>query len=264
MPILQINIESKHYKVNGGHLPVLGKIDLEINKGDFVCIVGPSGCGKTTILNIIAGLDVLYTGRVLYNGKPVCSSDAERLLIFQDLGLFPWLTVYENIEFGLKLKKFSKHKRYQVVSEHLNMVNLTRFKDCYMHELSGGMKQRVALARSLAMDPEVLLMDEPFSSLDAQTRDRLHGELQRIWGITKKTVIFVTHNVREAVCLGDRVLVFSASPAYLKTSFSIDDLKRPREIEGDGVIDKVKLVHDELKSELTKSYVSEYTAKKDS
>ena len=262
MSILKINIESKSYEVNHEKLLVLDKINLEINQGEFVCIVGPSGCGKTTLLNIIAGLDCFYTGQVLYNGKPVRGCDSERLLIFQDLGLFPWLTVWENIEFGLKLKKVPEKERSRVVSEYLNMVNLYRFKDSYIHELSGGMKQRVALARVLAMDPKVLLMDEPFSSLDAQTRDMLHAELQRIWSITKKTIIFVTHNVREAVCLGDRVLVFSVLPAHLKRSFSID-LLHPREIESEGVIDKVKLVLAELKSEIRKHYETEFTAKKD-
>jgi len=262
MPILKVNIESKTYKVNSEELLVLDKINLEINKGDFVCIVGPSGCGKTTLLNIISGLDCFYAGQVIYNGKPVRRCDSDRLLIFQDLGLFPWLTVWENIEFGLKLKKVSGAERSKAISKYLDMVNLSRFKDSYIHELSGGMKQRVALARTLAMDPEVLLMDEPFSSLDAQTRDMLHEELQKIWSITKKTIIFVTHNVREAVCLGDRVLVFSALPAHLKASFPIE-LPHPRQIESDGVIDRVKLVLEELKSEITKSYDSEFAAKKD-
>lgn len=261
MPILKIAVDSKSFAVNNHDLLVLDKVSLEINKGEFVCIVGPSGCGKTSLLNIIAGLDLRYSGQVLHNGRPVRGCDSDRLLIFQDSGLFPWLTVRENVAFGLRVKKIPKEKRDKTVSGYLEMVGLSRFKDSSIHELSGGMKQRVALARALAMDPEVLLMDEPFSSLDAQSRDMLHEELQKIWGITKKTIIFVTHNVREAVCLGDRVLVFSALPAHLKASFAID-LVRPRQIESDGVIDKVKIILMELKSEIKKHYESEFRAKK--
>lgn len=257
MLLLKVAIESKSYAANGRHLLVLDNINLEISKGEFVCIVGPSGCGKTSLLNIIAGLDRAYSGEVLHNGAPVVDSDSNRLLIFQELGLFPWLTVQENVAFGLRVKKIPRAKREKIASDYLEMVNLSRFKDNFIHELSGGMKQRVCLARALAMDPEVLLMDEPFSSLDAQTRDMLHAELQKIWGITKKTIIFVTHNVREAVCLGDRVLVFSALPARLKKGFPID-LARPRQIESDGVIDNVKVILGELRSEIKKHYESEF------
>jgi len=260
MPLLDIDIKSKSYNVEHKQLTVINKINFKIEKGEFICITGPSGCGKTTFLNIIAGLDTFYNGRVLYKDKPICGYDSNRLLIFQELGLFPWLTVQENIEFGLKLRKMPKNERKSLSLEYLNMVNLTKFKNSFMHELSGGMKQRVALARALVMNPEVLLMDEPFSSLDAQTRDILHIELQRIWSVTKKTIIFITHNVREAVCLGDRVLVFSALPASLKASFCID-LPRPRQIESDGVIDKVKLVMAELNSEIRKRYENEFNVK---
>ena len=257
MPALKINIESKSYLVNRQEQLILDKVNFEIKKGEFLCITGPSGCGKTTLLNIISGLDLYYAGQVLYNDRPVYGCCADRLLIFQELGLFPWLNVRENVEFGLKLKKATKKEREYASLEYLNMVNLAKFKNSYIHELSGGMKQRVALARALAMEPEVLLMDEPFSSLDAQSRDILHAELQKIWEITKKTVIFVTHNVREAVCLGDRILVLSALPARLKADFSID-LPRPRQIESDGIMDKVKLVMSELTSEIKKRYEKEF------
>jgi len=255
MSLLKINIESKSY----GGLNVIDKLNLEIEKGEFVCVTGPSGCGKTTLLNIIAGLDLCYSGQVLYKNEPLAGCASNRLLIFQELGLFPWLTVQENIEFGLEFKAIAKAERVKIAAEYLDMVNLAKFKDSCIHELSGGMKQRVALARALVMDPEILLMDEPFSSLDAQTRDMLHGELQRIWKITRKTIIFVTHNVREAVCLGDRVLVLSMIPAHLKASFSIN-LPRPRQIESDGVIDNVKLVMAELTSEIKKRYDREFNA----
>jgi NitT/TauT family transport system ATP-binding protein len=168
---LNINNISKHFSGQNGVLTVLKDITLEIKDGEFVCLVGPSGCGKTTLLNIIAGLEKADSGAVLHRGSPVNGTDSDRLLIFQELGLFPWLTVQKNVEFGLKIKRIARKKRQEIAQEYLNMVNLIRFKDAFIHELSGGMKQRVALARALAMDPEILLMDEPFAALDAQTRD---------------------------------------------------------------------------------------------
>lgn len=253
MAILNINIDSKSYTNNNGTLKVLENIRLEIGEGEFVCIAGPSGCGKTTSLNIIAGLDLDYSGEVLYKGVPITGCSQERVMIFQELGLFPWLNVQTNVEFGLKMKDVPKKKRRQIALKYIEMVNLIKFKDYFIHDLSGGMKQRVALARALAMEPQVLLMDEPFASLDAQTRDMLHFELQKIWIATKKTIIFVTHNVREAVCLGDRVLVFSLAPAHVKASFKID-LARPRQIESEGLIEKVRPILSELRFEIEKHY----------
>jgi NitT/TauT family transport system ATP-binding protein len=252
MPILDIKILSKYFPNHNGDLLVMDNVDLKIAAGEFVCITGPSGCGKTTFLNIISGLDLSYEGRVLYKGQPIHKCDPNCSVIFQELGLFPWLTVRENVEFGLKMKNIPKKKRAEIASSYLDMVNLFKFKDACIHELSGGMKQRVALARSLAVEPEILLMDEPFAALDAQTRDMLHDELQRIWRITKKTIIFVTHNVREAVCLGDRVVVFSSLPAKIKDSFPID-LPRPRQIESHGLIEQVRPILEELKFEIKKS-----------
>ena len=246
MAILNINIISKVYN-NDQSLKVLEDIRLNIEEGEFVCIAGHSGCGKTTLLNIIAGLDLDYSGEVLYKGKPVSGCSQERLMIFQELGLFPWLNVQNNIEFGLKMKGVPKQQRNQISLKYLKLVNLVKFKDYFIHELSGGMKQRIALARALAMEPQVLLMDEPFVSLDAETRDILHLELQKIWLATKKTIIFVTHNVREAVCLGDRVVVLSPSPAHIKAGFKIN-LPRPRQIESEGLIEKVRPILQELRS----------------
>jgi NitT/TauT family transport system ATP-binding protein len=258
MIILDIKIVSKYFPTNNGNgdLFTMDNVDLKINEGEFVCITGPSGCGKTTLLNIIAGLDLAYEGHVLYKGRAITKCDPNCSVIFQELGLFPWLTVRENVEFGLKMKNIPQKKRTEISSTYLDMVNLFKFKDAHIHELSGGMKQRVALARSLAVEPEILLMDEPFAALDAQTRDMLHDELQRIWRITKKTVIFVTHNVREAVCLGDRVVVFSSLPARIKASFPID-LPRPRQIESRGLIEKVRPILEELKFEIEKSFEKE-------
>jgi len=248
---LKIENISKNFSTPNGCLPVLEKINLEVKQSDFVCIVGPSGCGKTTLLNIIANLESATAGRVLYKGKTLLTTEPNRLVIFQELGLFPWLNVRDNVEFGLKVKKIPSAKRKKIAEEYLRMVNLIKFKNFFIHELSGGMKQRVALARALAMDPEILLMDEPFAALDAQTRDLLHQELQKIWSDTKKTILFVTHNVREAVCLGDKVIVFSAQPASIKASFEIN-LPRPRQIESPGLIDTVRPIIEELKPEIAK------------
>lgn len=262
MARLRVDNVSKIFAGRHGKLLALQDINLEINDGEFLCLVGPSGCGKTTLLNIIAGLENVYKGRIIHNGQPVNSTGPDRIVIFQDLGLFPWLTVIKNVEFGLKMKKVSRPERKDIAVKYLDMVNLLKFKDAHLHELSGGMKQRVALARALAMDPEVLLMDEPFTALDAQTRDTLHDELQKLWQKTGKTIIFVTHNVREAVCLGDRVIVLSSQPGRIKATFNID-LPRPREIEDSGVMEMVRPILKELRFEIQKSFEEEYDAKKD-
>jgi NitT/TauT family transport system ATP-binding protein len=245
------NISKTYYARNGG-LEALKNISLDIYDGEFVCIVGPSGCGKTTLLNIMAGLDRMCEGSLYHNGMLVETASPRRLVIFQELGLFPWLTVNKNVEMGLRLKRISSAQIEKVSVKYLEMVNLSKFRDYYVHELSGGMKQRVALARALAVDPEVLLMDEPFTALDAQTRDMLHDELQNIWAETGKTIVFVTHNVREAVCLGDRVIAMSASPGRIKASYPVN-LPRPRHIESPGVIEMVRPVLDELKLEIERS-----------
>jgi len=262
MARLKVSNVSKQFTGRNGRLQALKDIDLEINDGEFLCIVGPSGCGKTTLLNIIAGLENVYKGRIIHNGEFVNSTGPDRVVIFQELGLFPWLTVIKNVEFGLKMGKVPAGIRKETAMKFLDMVNLLKFKDAHIHELSGGMKQRVALARALAMDPEVLLMDEPFTALDAQTRDILHDELQKIWQQTGKTIIFVTHNVREAVCLGDRVVVMSSQPGRIKASFDIE-LPRPRQIEDSGVMDIVRPILKELRFEIQKSFEEEYDAKKD-
>ena len=208
----------------------LDHISLQVNEAEFVCLVGPSGCGKTTLLNMIAGLEKPDSGRVLADGKPVTGPGRDRLVMFQESALFPWLNVFGNVLFPLKLKPGLTNKdRRDVARYYLELVGLTRFERSNIHELSGGMKQRVALARSLAPNPRVLLMDEPFAALDALTREQLYGDLQQIWKARKKTIVFVTHNVREAACLGDRVLLFSPHPGRIRDEFTID-LPRPRDI----------------------------------
>ena len=201
-----------------------------MNEAEFVCIVGPSGCGKTTLLNIIAGLEKPDSGLVLADGKAVTSPGRDRLVMFQESALFPWLNVFGNVLFPLKLKpQLTNKDRRDVAKYYLELVDLTRFERANIHELSGGMKQRVALARALAPNPRVLLMDEPFAALDALTREQFYGDLQMIWKERKKTIVFVTHNVREAACLGDRVLLFSPHPGRIQEEFVID-LPRPRDI----------------------------------
>jgi NitT/TauT family transport system ATP-binding protein len=224
-PRIRIHGISKRFAMRGGLISALEDISLEINDGEFICIVGPSGCGKTTLLNIIVGLENPDQGHIHMDGHEIKGPGPGRVIMFQESALFPWLTVVQNIEFGLKMNGVPDMERNEIALKQLGLVGLSGFKDAYVHELSGGMKQRVALARALAMDPEVLLMDEPFASLDAQTRDRLHLELQQIWMKTKKTIVFVTHNVSEAGCLGDRVVVLTYRPGRIKKQFKVD---RPR------------------------------------
>ena len=209
---LEIRGVGKTFRGKAGALTALESIDLDVQAGEFVCLLGPSGCGKSTLLNIVAGLDQPTRGQVYKDGRLVERTGTDRVMIFQNAALFPWLNVMDNVEFGLRMRGIAKPERQEIARRFLRMVNLSDFEQAFIHELSGGMRQRVALARALALDPDVLLMDEPFGALDAQTRDILHDELQTIWSSTRKTVLFVTHNVREAVVLGDRVVVFSARP----------------------------------------------------
>lgn len=217
----------KKYKTNGSSIPILEDISLYINEGEFVCLLGPSGCGKSTLLNILAGLIEPTGGSAHVDGKRISGPGADRVVVFQEPALFPWLTVFGNVEFGLKVAGLSKEERRERALKYLKMVHLGRFVNAYPHELSGGMKQRVALARALAMEPGILLMDEPFGSLDAQTRSILQGELQQIWEKTNKTIFFVTHNLYEAVYLADRVLVMTARPGRIKKEYNVN-LPRPR------------------------------------
>ncbi|WOF15452.1 ABC transporter ATP-binding protein [Methanoplanus sp. FWC-SCC4] len=210
-----------------GQEPVvaLQDVSLDISDKEFVCLVGPSGCGKTTLLRIIAGLDTPDSGEAALNGEPIKGPDPERGMVFQEYSLFPWRNVTDNIAFGLEMKGMSKAERRKIAEEYLNIVNLESFGKAYPHELSGGMRQRVAIARALANEPKVLLMDEPFGALDAQTRNTMQRELLEIWRKTKKTIIFVTHSVDEAVFLADRIVVFSARPGKIK---EIVEVKIPR------------------------------------
>ncbi|KQO10700.1 ABC transporter ATP-binding protein [Paenibacillus sp. Leaf72] len=243
----------------------LKDIDFKIGKGEFVSILGPSGCGKSTLLNLVAGLERADYGRVEANGKEVTAPGPDRIVVFQDHALYPWLTVLENVAFGLKQKGIKKKERRERAMEQIRAVHLGKFADRYPHELSGGMKQRVAIARALVMDPEILLMDEPFAALDEQTRLLLHKELEQIWLSTGKTILFITHNIREAVILSDRVLVMSTRPGRIKKEFRVQ-AARPRE-PGDSLLHHIESqIMDTLAAELEKvakeEYGNDYTLEK--
>jgi len=227
---LVIDRVSKWFREGVVETHALEDVSLQVDEGEFVCLVGPSGCGKSTLLNMIAGLEFPDQGSIMADGKMVQGPGRERMVMFQESALFPWLTVLGNVLFGLKLKpSLTDAERVEVARFYIKLVGLERNEKSNIHELSGGMKQRVALARALAPNPRVLLMDEPFAALDAMTREQLYGDLQEIWAARKKTIIFVTHNVREAVCLGDRVVLFSPHPGRVREQFHVD-LPRPRDI----------------------------------
>jgi NitT/TauT family transport system ATP-binding protein len=210
-----------------GTVDILRDVRLRVAAGELVCLLGPSGSGKSTILNLVAGLAKPTSGRVLERENEVSGPGPDRAVVFQDAALFPWLTLRANVEFPLKLQRLGSSERAARSEELLRLVHLWRFSERYPHELSGGMRQRGAIARALATDPAVLLMDEPFAALDAQTREILQGEVERIWTTTQKTIVFVTHNVREAVRLADRVVLMGTRPGRILHE-EIVDLPRPR------------------------------------
>ncbi len=218
---------SKSFVAGLGLMTVLHDINFRVAAGEFFCIVGPSGCGKTTLLRIIAGLETATGGEVTITvtqpDRPANS------MVFQEQSVFPWMTVRDNVAYGLKLRGFSKKERYSIAEQYISMIGLSKFIDCYPYQLSGGMKQRVSVARAFANDPEILLMDEPFGALDEQNRIILQQELLRIWEKTQKTALFITHSIDEALCMGDRIMVMTAHPGKIKCIIDVD-LPRPREI----------------------------------
>jgi NitT/TauT family transport system ATP-binding protein len=244
--------KTKHIETN-----TLENINLVINKGEFICLVGPSGCGKSTLLNVIAGLEQATSGKVYLNNQEIREAGPDRAVMFQESALFPWLSVLDNVEFGMKMAGMAKQERRERALDFLKMVHLTKFQHSFIHELSGGMRQRVALARALTLDSDVLLMDEPFAALDSQTKSILQLELQQIWLKTKKNIIFVTHDVEEAVLLADRVIVMSAYPGRIKQDFKIQ-LARPRHMENIDIAYMVAEIMKELKAEVEKVAQAEY------
>lgn len=242
----------KYFSHDSHKLKALGGIDLKVEAGDFVCLVGPSGCGKSTFLRIIAGLEKPDEGQILFDGHPVAETGSERIMVFQEGALFPWLKVQDNVEFGLKMAGIPKEERAKISNRYLDMMQLTKFADSYTYQLSTGMKQRVAIARALVMDPDVLLMDEPFAALDAQTRDLLLVEMQLIWEKTKKTILFVTHNVSEATVLGTKVAIFSNRPSIIKKEVE-NNFPRPRVTEDESLLKFQQDILAELRPEVKKN-----------
>ncbi len=228
--IISVNNVSVLYTSKNQKTKALEDVTFEVKEGEFICLVGSSGCGKSTLLNLIAGLDFPTEGQVLFKDKPITEPSPERVLILQEAALFPWLTVLDNVLFGLKLKgELTSKEQLDIAMGYLELVGLTKFKSANIHQLSGGMKSRLALIRGLAVNPQVLLMDEPFAAIDALTREQIYEDIQWIWQKHKKTIVFVTHNVHEAVCLGDRVILFSPSPGKNRAEFNIT-LPRSRDI----------------------------------
>jgi NitT/TauT family transport system ATP-binding protein len=219
----------KDFAVRNGAPPLraLDGIDLSVRKGEFVVLLGPSGCGKSTLLNIIAGFQHGTEGRVVHEGQPIIGPDRRRTVVFQDYALFPWMTISDNVAFGLKAQGMGPIERREVARRYIAMVRLSGFEERFPHEISGGMKQRAAIARALAPNPDILLMDEPFGALDAQTRVLLQEEVARVVHETGKTVLFVTHSIEEGVFLGDRIVVMSARPGRIKQIYDVP-LRKPR------------------------------------
>lgn len=252
---MKIDFENvtKTFAGHTGNVLALDRISFSIAEGEFVCLVGPSGCGKSTLCNMLAGFETPSSGRVTLNGETVNGPSIERAMMFQEPALFPWMNIQTNVEFGLKNLKLSAKERQERAQYFLEMVHLEQFAQAQPHELSGGMRQRVALARALAVDPKVLLMDEPFGALDSQTRDHLHAELQNIWEKTQKTIVFVTHSVREAVTLASRIVVFHARPGRIKQVFDLEELKYPRRATETLVTETIAHVQYALRDDTLKS-----------
>jgi NitT/TauT family transport system ATP-binding protein len=229
LPILEMKNASKTYSQNGRAIEALRGASLRVKKGEFVCLIGASGCGKSTLLRMAAGFEAATRGDVLMWGMPISGPGPSRGMVFQDYGLFPWLNVRDNIGFGPKSRGRPKAEIRETTDRFTELIGLQDFADVYPHQLSGGMKQRVAIARVLANDAEIVLMDEPFGALDAMTRERLQDELVEIWSRTGLTVIFVTHSIEEAIFLADRVVVMSPGPGRIDNEYLID-LPRPRDI----------------------------------
>jgi NitT/TauT family transport system ATP-binding protein len=248
---LQIKLRTENVGMtflrDGKTLPVLENIDLEVSDGEFVCLLGPSGCGKSTLLSAMAGFLKPTSGAIRIDGEIVRGPDPRRIFVFQERGVFPWLTVEGNIGFGLR--KLSAKERAKRVDHYIQMVGLEGFEKSYPHELSGGMKQRVEVARALAVNPDVMFLDEPFGALDSITRMIMRGELLRIWQAERKTILFVTHDIDEAVQLADRVVVMSARPGRIQQIVPIDishprDISSPRYLElRDGILSEIGLAH---------------------
>lgn len=236
---------SKIFGAGVQRVTALQDVSLRFGKGEFICLLGPSGCGKTTLLNMLAGFEHQTTGRLHAFGEPVSRPGADRTMMFQDYALFPWLTVAQNIQYGLKRKGCEKSERERISAHYVNLIDLVGFEHKYPRQLSGGMRQRVALARALAVQPKMLLMDEPFAALDSFTRERMQDELIRVWQAERKAVVFVTHSIDEAIKLADKIVVMSARPGRVSGVIEITDA-RPRDLASPANIAIAKQIRDTL------------------
>ncbi|MBO5524469.1 MAG: ABC transporter ATP-binding protein [Roseburia sp.] len=245
---MSLELKNVSMQFSNSENATLNEISLCVEPGEFVCIVGASGCGKSTLLNLIAGLLKPTSGEILLDGKKITGPGADRTVMFQDHGLYPWLNVIDNVKFGMKLAGVSKEEQEERALHYLKMVNLLEYRDYPIHQISGGMRQRTALARALTMDSSVLLMDEPFSALDKQTSNKLREELQRIWMETKRTILFITHSVEEAVYLGDRVVVLSAD-SQKKPHIVEIGLERPRHVYSPEFVELRHQILEEIRGE---------------
>src|ERR671921_476221 len=244
------NVSKKYVQPHSNRIhTVLDNINIQILEGEIVTILGKSGCGKSTLLNLIAGFENSYGGEILLNGNPVKDISPERIMMFQESALFPWLTAFQNVEISLKMAKIPKDQREEIVMHYLEIVGLSDYSHSYIHQLSGGMKQRVALARALSLNPKILLMDEPFAALDITIKKSLYKELLDLHRKTRKTILFVTHNINEAVLLGDRVIVLSSVLKNIKKEFLID-IPRPRDPESPELYDIKKQILKEFEGDL--------------
>ena len=252
---LQLNSINKSFPETDKE--TLRDINLSVEKGEFICIVGPSGCGKSTLLNLVAGLDSPTSGSIILDGKKITGPGADRVVMFQEAALYPWLNVMQNVMFGLDAAGVSKENQKKTAEKYLKMVQLWHYRDYPVHQISGGMKQRTALARALALDSKLLLMDEPFSALDNQTINLLREELERIWEKTGKTIFYVTHSVEEAIYFADRVVVMSENPGRIRSIIPID-LPRPRDIEEERFTALRRQILGEVQLSVKKSVKNEY------
>lgn len=242
----------KSFKLpGGGDVHAIGQVNLDVYDGEFVALLGPSGCGKSTFLYMVGGFESPTAGELQLDGEPIVGPKPDRGIVFQEYVLFPWRTVWKNIEFGLEVQKVGHETRMKRCRELLDLTGLSGFENAYPHTLSGGMQQRVAIARALAYDPDVLLMDEPFGALDAQTRRRMIRDLVRIQETTHKTILFVTHSVDEALSLADRVFLFSARPSYIKETVAVN-LPRPRDVTGERFVELERHLLESLDVEVDK------------
>jgi ABC-type nitrate/sulfonate/bicarbonate transport system ATPase subunit len=251
---LQISNLTKIYEMRSGErLTALGPISTAVGAGEFFAVVGPSGCGKTTLLHLLAGFLEPTEGQILVGGEPIAGPSLDRSVVFQSYALFPWLSVIENVEFGLRAKPMPRQRQREIALHHLQLVGLEGFAHKRIDELSGGMKQRVAIARAFAVDPSILLMDEPFGALDALTRRVLQRELLRIWQEQQRTVVFITHSVPEALFLADRIALMSARPGRLKAEWRVR-ISRPRDVTAEPLVQVEREIYEQLDEELAKTF----------